>query len=277
MTMNAIMKYDEMQSIGRAMAKSGYFQDARDEAQAIVKILAGSEIGIGPFAAMTGIHIIKGKPVLGANLVATLIKNEQRYDYRIVKLDDDGCEIDFFENGAKVGSTTFTKDDAKAAQLAGDNWKKFPRNMYFARAISNGAKWYTPGVFGGAPVYTPDEFGTTVDADGDVVILEAEPTRAETLIGEITGDGPKPNGSGAPDENPFRWLIDDGLVNHAKHATNLATLLDLADLDEGEQRDRVSLYRAWKDYGLDTDPAAEFAKAGKLPDEAPESVDEETA
>jgi len=98
-----------------------------------------------------------------------------------------------------------------------------------------------------------------------------KPPKAETLIGEITGDGPKPNGNGSA--HPHQWLIDDGLVNHAKHATNLANLLDLADLDEGEQRDRVSLYRAWKDYGLDTDPAAEFAKAGKLPDEAPEEVE----
>jgi hypothetical protein len=29
--------------------------------------------------------------------------------------------------------------------------------MLFARAISNGVKWYTPDVFSG-PVYTPEEF-----------------------------------------------------------------------------------------------------------------------
>jgi hypothetical protein len=30
--------------------------------------------------------------------------------------------------------------------------------MLYARALSNGAKWYCPDVFGG-PIYTPDELG----------------------------------------------------------------------------------------------------------------------
>ena len=47
--------------------------------------------------------------------------------------------------------------------------------MFFARAISNGAKWYTPGIFGGAPVYTPDEMGADVDEDGDIIDAEVEP------------------------------------------------------------------------------------------------------
>jgi hypothetical protein len=41
--------------------------------------------------------------------------------------------------------------------------------MFFNRAISNGAKWYTPEVFAGAPVYTPEELGANVDENGDVV------------------------------------------------------------------------------------------------------------
>ncbi|RDT44717.1 hypothetical protein DXF87_27490, partial [Enterobacter roggenkampii] len=35
---------------------------------------------------------------------------------------------------------------------------KFPKNMLFARAMSNGVKWFTPDVFSG-PVYTPEELG----------------------------------------------------------------------------------------------------------------------
>jgi hypothetical protein len=87
--------------------------------------------------------------------------------------------VEFYENGKPVGVSKFTDEDAKAAGLAGDNWSKYRRNMHFARAISNGAKWFCPDVFGG-PVYTPDELGAPVDGDGDIIdvkptIIEPEP------------------------------------------------------------------------------------------------------
>lgn len=161
-------QFNQLQQAASTLYKSGYFTDAKSEAQAIVKVMAGSELGLPPFASMAGIHIIQGKPVMGANLLATLIKNDPRYNYRVTKLDDQECSIDFYECGEKIGNSTFTAADAKKA--GSKNLDRFPRNMLFARAISNGAKWYTPGIFGGAPVYTPDEFGMDVDDDGDPVI-----------------------------------------------------------------------------------------------------------
>ena len=59
--------FDNLERAATALYKSGYFQDARNEAQAIVKVMAGSELGLPAFASMAGIHIIQGKPVLGSN------------------------------------------------------------------------------------------------------------------------------------------------------------------------------------------------------------------
>ena len=165
--MSEIIKYEEAKQIGEAMVASGYFKDAQKASQAIVKVLAGAEMGIGPFAAMTGIHIIKGKPVLGANVLATLIKNDARYNYKVVKHSEVECSIDFFENGEKIGNSTVRIEELRKA--GSQNLDKYPKNMLFARAISNGAKWHTPGIFGGSPVYTPDEFDLEVDEDGDVL------------------------------------------------------------------------------------------------------------
>jgi len=53
-------------SISQSFAESGMFPDIKSAAQAAVKIQAGKEFGIQPFASMTGIHIIAGKPVIGA-------------------------------------------------------------------------------------------------------------------------------------------------------------------------------------------------------------------
>jgi hypothetical protein len=59
--------------------------------------------------------------------------------------------------------------------LSGDNWKRYPRNMLFARCISNAARWFCPSVFGG-PVYTPDELGAAVDPEeGNVIDVSPEP------------------------------------------------------------------------------------------------------
>lgn len=152
-------------TLGKMLAQSGYFQDAKDAAQAIVKVLAGRELGIGPVAAMTGIYIVKGRVTLSANLIGAAIKRSGRYNYRVLRMDNDGCEIEFYEHGESIGKSEFNKQDAVAAGLAGgDNWRKFPRNMFFARAISNGAKWFTPDVFAG-PIYTPDELGERVDGE----------------------------------------------------------------------------------------------------------------
>ena len=179
------LTFDEMTRAAKAMALSGYFNDAKDVSQAMVKVMAGAEIGLGPFASMSGIHIVKGKPTLGANLIATLIKNDGRYNYQVSELSDTACTIHFFEGDDMVGESRFTIDDAKKAGLLNNpTWKNYPRNMLFARAISNGARWYTPGIFGGATIYTPDEMGVDTDEDGYVIDVTPERT-VDTSTGEI--------------------------------------------------------------------------------------------
>lgn len=155
-------------SISKAFAESGMFPDIKSAAQAMVKIQAGQELGIKPFAAMNGIHIISGKATIGAGLIASSIKGSGKYDYRIITQTDKVCEIEFFENKESLGKSKFTIEDAKKAGTK--NLDKFPANMLFARAISNGVKWYTPDVFQG-PVYVPEEMEqVTVDTPHEVVI-----------------------------------------------------------------------------------------------------------
>jgi len=178
--------FDDISRIGKAMAASGYFDDARDAAQAIVKILAGREMGFGPFAAMTGIDIIHGKPNIGANLQAAAVKSNPRYDYRVTQLDDTTASITFYEHGEALGVSTFTMEDARETKYYDSkskswkaladkhNWRNYPRNMLFARAMSNGVKWYCPDVFAGATVYAPDELSDeSPPPDWDVIDGEA--------------------------------------------------------------------------------------------------------
>jgi hypothetical protein len=174
----------EIMSIGKAFAESGMFPDTKSAAQAIVKIQAGQEIGIPPFAAMSGIHIIQGKPTIGAGIMASIVKGSGKYDYRVVESTEKVCSIDFYQGKEKIGNSTFTIDDAKKALTK--NLDKFPKNMLFARAMSNGVKWYTPDVFSG-PVYVPEEMTATITEDVKAEVIEVEsPEQALHMIDEAT-------------------------------------------------------------------------------------------
>lgn len=166
-----------LNDVAKVMHASGYFSDIRSVAQAGVKIMAGQELGVPPFASITGIHIIKGKPSMGANLMAGLVR-AKGYDYKVKRLDKKGCVIEFLgrkEGGKResLGESPFLEEDFIAAKIEGSgkpdsNWQKWPRNMYFARAVSNGVKWYCPDVMGGIAVYTPEELGARITSDGEV-------------------------------------------------------------------------------------------------------------
>lgn len=188
----ALMVKDDMSltDLGNVFVKSGFFQDTRDAAQAIVKIIAGRELGFGPMAAMVGVYIVKGRVSLSANLMAAAVKRTGKYNYRVVELSDQACELAFLENGQDVGHSRFTAADAKKAGT--QNMDKYPRNMLFARAMSNGVKWYCADVFGG-PVYTPEEMGAKVNEDGDVVDMPTSAPEQPATAPAAAQAAPKPN------------------------------------------------------------------------------------
>lgn len=106
---------DDLIRLGKILAASGYFSDARSEAQAVTKVLAGLELGLSPMVSMTGIHVIEGKPAVGAGLMASLVRRSGRYDYAVIENTDVACEIEFFRDGQTIGRSRFTIEDAKQA------------------------------------------------------------------------------------------------------------------------------------------------------------------
>jgi len=173
-----IMQVNDIMIMAKTFAESGMFTDTKDMAKAFVKIQAGQEIGVAPFQAMTGIHIIQGKPTVGAGIMASKVKGSGKYDYRVLQQDESACVLEFFEGKISLGKSSFTIEDAKKAGT--QNIAKFPRNMLFARAISNGIKWYTPDVFLG-PVYVPEEMGgiEEVTEDTQHTVIEEQQLQIE--------------------------------------------------------------------------------------------------
>jgi hypothetical protein len=180
-TFNELIRWSMM------FAEAGYFKDARTAAQAAVKIAAGAEYGFGPVASMSGIHIIEGNPTLHARMQASIVRRSARYDYRVQRHTDEVCIIEFYEieRGERVliGTSQFDVEDADRAGLTkGENWKKYPRNMLFARALTNGIGWFCPDVLNGVPTYTPEELGRP-DLEGPEGVILADALATEP--GEI--------------------------------------------------------------------------------------------
>ncbi len=149
----------EITQWAKVFVESGMFKDTRDLAKAIVKIQAGQELGLPPFAAMRGFDVIEGKPAPNAGLTAALVRRSGRYDYRVIRSDATACELEWFDSGRAIGVSSFTIDEAKAAGLAGRGpWRAYPQDMLFARALTRGARRFCADVFLGS-VYTPEELG----------------------------------------------------------------------------------------------------------------------
>ena len=118
------------------------------------------------------------------------------YDYRVVEWTNERCAIDFYRDGEKLDPTvTFTDEDAERAGLnqptrggKPSNHMKFPRNMKFARAMSNGVGLHCPDLTAGTPEYTPDELGLE-NPDADSVPEEAPPAGREPGERAAAADG----------------------------------------------------------------------------------------
>lgn len=138
--------------IAEAMFKSGYFPDVKSMAQAVVKVVAGEELGLSPMAAIQGITMIEGKIGMTANLMATLVQQHPDYDYKVIEATDTHAEIDFYKDGEIIGKSEFAIADAERAGLvkAKSNWEKWPKAMCFNRCLTQGVRMYCPIVTNGS-------------------------------------------------------------------------------------------------------------------------------
>lgn len=185
-------------TVAKMLAESGFFGEVRQAGQALAKMLAGQELGMGPIASLMGVYYQQGKVSYSANIMAAAIKRSGIYTYRIRLHDATICDIEFFERGDSLGHSVFTIEEARQANLLSSgqnkgNWEKYPRNMLFSRAMSNGCKWFTPDIFGGATPYTPDEISDNVivSDDGEMrPVITDVPIAAAPVQGVVVNDIP---------------------------------------------------------------------------------------
>jgi hypothetical protein len=193
---NSIAKLNmrELKELAEVFVTSKMFPDVTQTAQAMVKIIAGQELGFEPIVSMTGIHIFQGKVSIGANLLASLIKDSGKYQYKVTEHDNTACTVVFYQDvrgdWKQLGvPVRYTMQDAQNAGLTSkDVWKKYPSDMLFASVIRKGCRRYCADVLR----------GTVSDHDvADEVNLDAraaETAQIATEAAEYAHDGPEYSG-----------------------------------------------------------------------------------
>jgi hypothetical protein len=182
-----VSNVDELKALARVFAVSGMFGRSNSDetlAKCAVQLMAGMEAGFTPFASITGIYVINGKPGFSAQLLAQAIKRHPHYDYRVLEKTAKGCTIRFLQDGEILGEESFTIEMAQRAGLTSGPWKAYPEAMLFARCLTAGMRTHCPDALGGQTPYTPEELGAPgqIDEDGMVVatvqdVAPAEPDR----------------------------------------------------------------------------------------------------
>jgi hypothetical protein len=204
-----VSSVDDLQRLARLFAASGLFGRSANPdatlAQCAVQLLAGMEAGFTPFASITGIYVVQGRPGFSAQLMAQAIKRHPDYDYRVLEKTDTTCRIRFLCRGEELGVETFTIEMAKRAGLVKPNgpWGQYPEAMLFARCLTAGMRTHCPDALGGHTAYTPEELGAqgTIDEQGMVTVAVTEAPSRDQLQAQA-----------------IRRLKDAGSSGHDRHA-----------------------------------------------------------
>jgi hypothetical protein len=187
--------------VAKALAQSGLYKDVESAEQAFAKLLMGRDLGLSHSQSLS-LYAMDGKVEVPYHLLATFVRRRPGYGFAIEWRYADGGEgrwvaatdvegnaggevtgarITFTVDGIVAGVSTFTVEDAVTAELTGtrggrkSNHVKYPRNMFLARAMSNGCRWYVPEVLAGLPVYAEGELPRTEALGQGVGSGEAEP------------------------------------------------------------------------------------------------------
>jgi hypothetical protein len=123
-------------SMAVVLLKSGMLPNHyRSPESVLTAILYGRELGFSPIRALNSITVINGKPTLEAQALKSLaIAHGGRI--KTLEWTDTVCTLEC-TRGDWTDSASYTWQDATRAGLTSkDNWKRMPKAMLYARAVS---------------------------------------------------------------------------------------------------------------------------------------------
>jgi hypothetical protein len=196
-------------------------QYQRQPANVLLAIEMGESLGLSTIQAITGIHVVEGRPSASADLLAALVR---RAGHKLrVRVNDEALiavatlirsdDPEFLYEArwdmakAKVAGLLF---EDKPGHIKKDNWRNYPGQMLRSRAISEVCRMGATDALYGVS-YTPEELGADVETNGQVVDYENAPLDAPVIEAPPAYD---PNGPRTPAQSAklFVMLSEAGLT-----------------------------------------------------------------
>lgn len=171
--------FDEAKSMSSTLSKASLLPAALrgKEADVLMTVMAGAELGLGPILSIRSIHVIEGKPTLSADLIAALCLRRADVCEYLQPVESSAVKATYSakRKGAPAAVTmSFTLEEAKQAGLAGKgNWSRYPAAMLRARCISAICRAVFPDLVGG--LYDSDSAELEAPAPRDVSPPKASP------------------------------------------------------------------------------------------------------
>lgn len=239
----------DIREFAQFAVESGMFPDLQGLGTAVLKIQAGAELGLGPMASLAGVWISReGTPNFHANMMAAIINSSETHRYEVMELSDRKCTLNLYRNETLITpeGCSFSIADAQRAGLMGKDsrynpWAKYPRNMLFARCISNLAKWYCPELFSGITPYVPEELGTTVNKDGNPVRDDPRTGNLENGKDEDERQQPFPRHSD-PEQGRKKWRKAVENRPMTKAQANLIRKLSRSAVFSQEEKEKAEAF-----------------------------------
>lgn len=133
--------------------------------------IAGQPFGWDVTMAMRSFHIIEGTPSLKPEIQLALVR-QAGHSVTVEKSSVDLVQITGKRSDTgDVATASYSIEDAKRAGLLGKgNWKTYPEDMLFARAVSRLCRRLFQDVLLGC-AYVPEELGAQTNPEGDVIAV----------------------------------------------------------------------------------------------------------
>jgi hypothetical protein len=164
--------FDQAMNLARVIFKSGLAPETlKSEGAVFVAMAHGAELGLKPMQAIRLVNVIKGKPTLSADgIVAVILASGVCEVFEPVEESPKAVTWRTRRKGQDEKRATFTIEEAQAAGLVNDMYRKWPKRMLSARCKAFLGRDVYPDVVGG--VYTPEEASEIPTPGSDP---EAEP------------------------------------------------------------------------------------------------------
>lgn len=213
----------------------------------LAAILTGREMGLGPMQSLRDIYVVDGKPSLSSNLLLA----RMRAGGLVVVDSEATAERAWIKarrrDTGEIAEVEWTMEEAKQVKrkgkplVDGDNWRNYPADMLWARAVGRLARRIGGDLIGAAMPYSSEEV-----QDWDSAEVETAADSGERPFGadRQTGQWIAPNGWSELSRRLSARLGEDAGAWMEELAEKGYAASSIAAVAQGEDRDKArDLYR----------------------------------